>query len=208
MLVKYKNVNIKLASNIKLHRNLDTTFTNWDGTVTVYNINHFNEDICKIDGFKLKIKIPFFIDYEFNLDNSNAKFIIKPEYQNYQASKMMYYTFVSEFTHKVNGISSFYRGVINIQGLGYSCAVTKLKNNKYNLFFRFGFKDKYNYIMPDNILIENYETVKTKMVIYCHSLELLKQVQIQIQRLRYPKAFKLQGIYLNDTFPKVKKFVK
>ena len=32
---------------------------------------------------------------------------------------MMYYTFVSQFIHKVKGISELYRGVINIQAFGY-----------------------------------------------------------------------------------------
>jgi len=153
------------------------------------------------------IEIPFFLEYIL-LDNFILEFKIIESFMIFSASKMMFYTFVSKFKHLVKGISESYRGVINIQGLGYSVAVTKLPKNKYNLFFRFGFKDKYNYIMPDYIKIENFETVKTKMVIYCSSLELLKQVQINIQRLRYPKAFKLQGIYLNDTYPKIKKFIK
>lgn len=193
MLVKYKSKIIQLASNIIFNQN-------FNNNITISNKN--------INSLFLNLNIPFFLLFDFNLNTNTIKFYIKSEFAQYKASKMMFYTFVSQFIHKVNGISIFYRGVINIQGLGYSCAVTKLKNNKYNLFFRFGFKDKYNYIMPDNIIIENFETVKTKMIIYCHSLELLKQVQINIQRLRYPKAFKLQGIYLNDTFPKVKKFIK
>lgn len=193
MVVRYKNV--QLASNLMINQN--------DNSFIISNKKTF-----EVDGMKLIIKIPFFLYFDLNMQTNILTFFIKPEFIHYNASKMMYYTFVSQFIHGIKGISELYRGVINIQGLGYSCAITKLKNNKYNLFFRFGFKDKYNYIMPNNILIEKYETVKTKMVIFCHSLELLKKVQIDIQRLRYPKAFKLQGIYLNDTFPKVKKFIK
>lgn len=193
MRVRYKD--IQLPSNIIITQ------------IGLY-FNIFNKNNLETDFMKLKIRIPFFLNFNLNISTNIITFFIKAEFLNYKASKMMYYTFVSQFIHKVKGISELYRGVINIQGLGYSCAVTKLKNNKYNLFFRFGFKDKYNYIMPKNIIIEKFETVKTKMVIFCYSLELLKKVQIDIQRLRYPKAFKLQGIYLNDIFPKVKKFIK
>jgi len=69
-------------------------------------------------------------------------------------SKALFKTITTKLVHQLKGVSELYRGVINIQGLGYSVAVTKLKNNKYNLFFRFGFKDKFNYIMPDKILIK------------------------------------------------------
>ena len=192
MRVRYKN--IQLASNIIINQ-------------IGFNFKVSNNNI-ENESMKLIIRIPFFLDFNLNIFTNIISFFIKFEFLKYRASKMMYYTFVSQFIHKVKGISELYRGVINIQGLGYSCAITRLKNNKYNLFFRFGFKDKYNYIMPNNIIIEKFETVKTKMVIFCFSLELLKKVQIDIQRLRYPKAFKLQGIYLNDTFPKVKKFIK
>jgi len=195
MVVRYKKKEINIANNI--------VFNKINNLITIFNKNTF-----ETNKYVLNLKLPFFMDCIFDIENLKIKFFIKSEFENYNASKMMFYTFVSQFIHKVKGISESYRGVVNIQGLGYSCLVTKLKNNKYNLFFRFGFKDKYNYIMPDKILIENFETVKTKMVLFCHSLELLKQVQINIQRLRYPKAYKLQGIYLNDIFPKVKKFIK
>lgn len=191
--IKYKIKSIKFESNLIITQNVDKF-------ILVSNKNIIN--------MELKINIPFFIFFDLNKDKNIITFYIKSDFMLYKASKMIFYTFVSQFIHKIKGISQLYRGVINIQGLGYSCAITKLKNNKYNLFFRFGFKDKFNYIMPENIIIENFETVKTKMIIYCYSLELLKQVQIQIQRLRYPKAFKLQGIYLNDIFPKLKKFIK
>lgn len=154
----------------------------------------------------ISIKFLYFLDY--NLTKDSIEFFIKPEFYTYTASKMMLYTFTSDFVQKLKGILELYRGVINLKGLGYSVTVTKLSNQKYNLFFRFGFKDKANFIMPDNIIIENYETVKTQMVLYSHDLALLKKVQINIRRLRYPKAYKLQGIYLNDTFPKIKKFTK
>ena len=171
----------------------------------------FTNNFCKIEN-KItkefcKVVVPFFLNNVY-LDSNTIEFYIYESYLKFTASKMMFYTFISKLKHLIKGISEMYCGVINLQGLGYSVAVTKLNNGKYNLFFRFGFKDKYNYIMPDKIYIENFETVKIKMVLYCSSLELLKQVQIQIQRLRYPKAFKLQGIYLNNTYPKVKKFIK
>ena len=190
MLVKVKKRILNIPSNINLS---------------------FEKKICiienKVTKTSCKIELPFFLDYIF-LDVVNIEFKIIENYKSFQASKMMFYTFVSKLKHLIKGISELYRGVVNVQGLGYSVAITKLSNGKYNLFFRFGFKDKYNYIMPDNIIIENYEVANTKIILFCSSLELLKQVQIQIQRLRYPKAFKLQGIYLNDTYPKIKKFVK
>jgi ribosomal protein L6P/L9E len=165
---------------------------------------------CIIENRETKIKriieIPCFLEYI--LMNNILEFKIKSYFYKFQASKMMFYTFVSKFRHILKGISEAYRGVINLQGLGYSVAITKLALNKYNLFFRFGFKDKYNYVMPNYIKIENFEVAKTKIIIYCSDIELLKNVQINIQRLRYPKAYKLQGIYLNDKFPKIKKFIK
>jgi ribosomal protein L6P/L9E len=154
------------------------------------------------------ILVPFFLDFKFIDDNTKIIFLIKDIYKTYKASYMMFYTFTSKFLNELKGISELYRGTINIQGLGYSVQITKKKNIYYNLFFRFGFKDKCTYIMPKNIIIENMETAKTKIILLCKNLELLKKVQLQIQLLRKPKAFKLQGIYLNDIFPKVKKFVK
>jgi ribosomal protein L6P/L9E len=154
------------------------------------------------------ILLPYFLDFQFIENNSKIKFNIKDIYKIYKASYMMLYTFTSKFLNEIKGISELYRGTINIQGLGYSVQITKLKNSYYSLFFRFGFKDKYTYIMPKNIIIENMETAKTKIILLCKNLELLKKVQLQIQLLRRPKAFKLQGIYLNDFFPKVKKFIK
>lgn len=168
------------------------------------NNNLFIENIeTKIN---LLISVPVFFNYNFN--ENFIEFSIKNEFLKYPAAKMLLYTFRSKFEHQINGISICYRGTINIQGLGYSVHITKLANGKYSLFFRFGFKDKCTYIMPNNIYIENVETAKTKIILLCNSLELLKQVQIQIQNLRRPKAYKLQGIYLNDIFPKIKKFVK
>lgn len=154
------------------------------------------------------IHLPNFLDFIFLEKNLKIKVFIKNSFLPYIKSKMILYTFCSKFINNMNGISSLYRGTINIQGLGYTVSITKLNKIKYNLFFRFGFKDKCNYIMPKGIIIENPETAKNKIIMYCKDIELLKKVQIQIQTLRKPKAFKLQGIYLNDIFPKVKKFVK
>lgn len=155
------------------------------------------------------ISLPFFLSFVILKDKPYTyEFFIKDSFLKFYASKMMLYTFVSKFKIEIQGISENYKGTINIQGLGYSVAVTELSDGKYSLFFRFGFKDKFTYIMPSSINIENVKTAKTKLILNCNNLELLKQVQIQIQNLRRPKAFKLQGIYLNDVFPKVKKFVK
>ena len=155
---------------------------------------------------QIKVILPSFFDYVFY--ENKLKININELYIKYQISKAVFNTVTTKLVHQLKGVSELYRGVINIQGLGYSVAVTKLQNSKYNLFFRFGFKDKFNYIMPTNIVIENPDTAKTKLFINTFSLELLKQTQLNIQRFRYPKAYKLQGIYLNDNFPKVKKFVK
>jgi len=146
--------------------------------------------------------------FDYIILNNQLHITIKEFYKNYEMSRALFNTMMTKLTHQIKGVSELYHGVINIQGLGYSVAVTKLQNNKYNLFFRFGFKDKFNYIMPTNITIENPETAKTKLLINTYSLELLKQTQLNIQRFRYPKAYKLQGIYLNNTYPPVKKFVK
>jgi ribosomal protein L6P/L9E len=62
--------------------------------------------------------------------------------------------------------------------------------------------------MPTTVRIDNADSAKTRILLSCKSMELLKKVQIQIRNLRKPSAFKLQGIYLDDIFPKVKKFVK
>lgn len=176
------NLNLKFENNILLIQN--------------------KEDTQK----QIQVILPSFFDYAF-FENT-LKININSLYIKYQMSKAVFNTVTTKLVHQLKGVSELYRGVINIQGLGYSVAVTKLKNSKYNLFFRFGFKDKFNYIMPTNIVIENPDTAKTKLFINTFSLELLKQTQLNIQRFRYPKAYKLQGIYLNDTFPKVKKFVK
>jgi ribosomal protein L6P/L9E len=189
MLVKVKQKIIDIPSNILI-------------TIIKSNCIIENKD-TKINRI---IEIPCFLEYIFI--NNSLEFKIKIFFYKFKASKMMFYTFVSKFRHILKGISESYRGVINLQGLGYSVAITKIALNKYNLFFRFGFKDKFNYIMPNYIVIENFEIAKTKIIVYCSDLELLKNVQINIQRLRYPKAFKLQGIYLNDKFPKIKKFIK
>lgn len=154
----------------------------------------------------LSIIVPNFFNY--SVENNKLTVTIKEFFRIYEKSRALFNTMLTKLIHQIKGISELYRGVINIQGLGYSVAVTKLAENKYNLFFRFGFKDKFNYIMPNTITIENPETAKTKLLINTYSLELLKQTQLNIQRFRYPKAYKLQGIYLNDTYPTVKKFVK
>lgn len=146
--------------------------------------------------------------YDYTLNSKFLAFDIAKEYENYIASKMLLYTLVSKLNNVIQGISALYKGTINIQGLGFSVSVTKLANSTYSLFFRFGFKDKCTYITPKGVYIENADTAKTKLIMLCMNLELLKKVQNQIRDLRRPKAFKLQGIYLNDYFPKVKKFVK
>jgi ribosomal protein L6P/L9E len=138
---------------------------------------------------------------------NKIKIYIISKYQEYKYAQIILITFTSKLRHQIKGLSEFYTGIINIKGLGYSVNVT-VKKNKYNLFFRFGFKDTYNYIMPSTINIENAETAKIHLIISTYSLELLKEVQRNIQRFRYPKAYKLQGIYLNNIFPKVKKYIK
>jgi len=164
---------------------------------------YVENQLTKINNYFEK---PIFIDYK--IIENKIYFTIKQDFLKFIASKMMLYTFTSKFKNAIFGISSLYKGTINLQGLGFSVNITKLLTGKYNLFFRFGFKDKYNYVMPDDINIDNVETAKTKVLLSCTSIETLKKVQIQIRNLRKPKAFKLQGIYLNDIFPKVKKFVK
>lgn len=176
-----------------------------------YQFNQFYIEHKEKSEINCRYNLPYFLTYSFamGMDQNNMMEIsIKKSFLKFKASKMMLYTYVSKLINEIKGISELYRGVINIQGLGYSVAITKLNNNKYSLFFRFGFKDKYTYLMPDNIFIENVESAKTKIILWCKNIELLKQVQIQIQNLRRPKAFKLQGIYLNDTYPKIKKFIK
>jgi ribosomal protein L6P/L9E len=149
---------------------------------------------------------PYFINFINN--QTNYEFYIDNEFIEYKISKSMLYTFTSKFKNSLRGISKLYTGSINLQGLGFSVTITKLETSEYNLFFRFGFKDKCNYIMPTTVRIDNADSAKTRILLSCKSMELLKKVQIQIRNLRKPSAFKLQGIYLDDIFPKVKKFVK
>lgn len=146
--------------------------------------------------------------YDYKLNSKLMSFEINEDYTIYKASKMLMYTLISKLNNVIKGISAMYRGTVNLQGLGFSVSITKLANLTYSLFFRFGFKDKCTYVTPNGVYIENVETAKTKIIMLCTNLELLKKVQNQIRELRRPKAFKLQGIYLNDYFPKVKKFVK
>lgn len=163
-----------------------------------------------IENKDTKDNVFFFLPmvYDYKLNSKIMSFIINEDYTIYKASKMLMYTLISKLNNVIKGISAMYRGTINLQGLGFSVSITKLTNLTYSLFFRFGFKDKCTYVTPNGIYIENAETAKTKIIMLCTNLELLKKVQNQIRELRRPKAFKLQGIYLNDYFPKVKKFVK
>lgn len=185
-----KNLNINYIVNNRINQYSYFSF---------YIENIENKENCRI-------KMYSFLNFE-NFDDK-IKVFIKNAFINFKKAKMILYTFCSKFINEMNGISLLYRGTINVQGLGYTVKITMINKNMYNLFFRFGFKDKCNYIMPKGIKIENVETAKTKIIMHCKNIELLKKVQIQIQNLRKPKAFKLQGIYLNDIFPKVKKFVK
>jgi ribosomal protein L6P/L9E len=197
---KYRIISIPLNINVKLI--LRTFKTPIPCTFYSFYIeNKENKENCVLS-------LPSFLDCIYVENDSQIKVFIKTTFLPYIQSKAILYTFSSKFKNTINGISALYRGTINIQGLGYTVSITKITKNKYNLFFRFGFKDKCNYIMPKGIIIENPELAKTKIIMYCKNIELLKKVQIQIQTLRKPKAFKLQGIYLNDIFPKVKKFVK
>lgn len=191
--VKKKNLIIPLNINLEI-KNLPTF-----KAIHIYIENKDTKD----NDF-----LVFPIVFEYTLKSRNLIFDVAKEYENYKASKMLLYTLVSKLNNVVQGISAMYKGTVNLQGLGFSVSVTKLANSTYSLFFRFGFKDKCTYITPKGIYIENAETAKTKLIMLCMNLELLKKVQNQIRELRRPKAFKLQGIYLNDYFPKVKKFVK
>lgn len=174
------------------------------------NIN-LKEENCELrikneeKDYELKVKLFTFLKIEFLLNK--IKIYILPQYKKFKYAQIILITFTSKLRHQIKGVSEFYTGIINIKGLGYSVNVS-IKKNKYHLFFRFGFKDTYNYIMPSSIKIENAETAKIHLIISTYSLELLKQVQRNIQRFRLPKAYKLQGIYLDNNFPKVKKYVK
>jgi ribosomal protein L6P/L9E len=192
MLIKVKDKFVNIPENLNL--------IFFEKELKFYVENTLTKENCFII-------LPPFLTFKKESD-FRYKFFIKEFYLKYYASKMMLYTFVSKFQIEIKGISESYKGTINIKGLGYSVAVTKLENNKHSLFFRFGFKDKFTYIMPSSINIENAATAKIQLILNCKNLELLKKVQIQIRNFRKPKAFKLQGIYLNDIFPKVKKFVK
>jgi ribosomal protein L6P/L9E len=153
----------------------------------------------------LKIKLIKFLQINYTKNKIIINLI--DIYKNFKFAQILLITFSSKLKHQIKGISELYKGVINLKGLGYSVHVTK-QLNKYHLFFRFGFKDTYKYIMPEYINIENFETAKIHLNISTYSIELLKQVQRNIQRFRIPKAYKLQGIYLDYKYPKVKKFVK
>lgn len=175
----------------------------------------FNVSLIKQNGFlliknkekpyELKVKLINFLNFDI-LENTLELSITENE-KKFKHAQSMLITYSSKLSHQLNGVSNLYHGIINIKGVGYSVNITK-KGNFYNLFFRFGFKDIYNYLMPSDIIINNPDTAKSFISISSYSLERLKQIQREIQLLRYPKAFKLQGIYLNNTFPKVKKYVK
>ena len=153
------------------------------------------------------MKLLLFSFFVINISENIIKISVIPEQKFVKHAQMMLITFCAKMKHQIKGVSELYKGIINIKGLGYSVHVTK-KNDKFNLFFRFGFKDTYNYIMPDFINIENWETAKIHLILSTYSLELLNQVKRNIQRLRMPKVYKLQGIYLDNKFPKLKKYVK
>ena len=178
---------------------------NIPSNISLIEKNGFLEIKNKEKAYELKVKLLNFLSLNI-LTNTIEVSIIENE-KKIKHAQIMLITFSSKLRHQLKGVSELYNGVINLKGVSYSVNITK-KENRYNLFFRFGFKDTYNYLMPEEIIINNLETAKSFISISTHSLERLKQVQRDIQQLRYPKAFKLQGIYLDNKFPKVKKYVK
>jgi ribosomal protein L6P/L9E len=175
--------------------------------LNIFQLNSFLIIKNKEKSYELQVKLVSFLHLNFLHKEKILEVSITESEKTSKYAQSMLITYSSKLKHQLKGVSELYHGVINIKGVGYSVNITK-KGNAYNLFFRFGFKDTYNYLMPTDIIINNPDTAKSFISISSYSIERLKQIQRDIQLLRYPKAFKLQGIYLNNNFPKVKKYTK
>lgn len=201
---KYKNIN---TLNIPINVNIEFKIINLKVTSLYFSRVMLDESDLYFKDDIYSINIPECL----KISKKDNLLILEVDnnYIEYLESKMLLKTIYENIKNIIKDLSEFYKGVINLKGVGYSVVVKKLEDERFELFFRFGFKTTNLVILPKNIRIENYLSIsKSMFTIFGTSRAVIHKKLIEIRNLSIPTSYKLQGVYLNNKFPTVKKFIK